>query len=198
LRNAALGAYADDPVNRVDQWEADAHSQGWDTRQTVAGVTELLAPDEIACYLGCKSGSRLIRRRRLRYVSKEGVPEVLAMIADTWTPVDIARRKINGVAPLLQESNQVYPGGIYRALGFRQVKCEDDIQVRMPTPEEAALLHLPTGTPVGQHSRVGIDHAGRRVRVLVSVWAGDRQRLRYELDVPEQVSHAEPEEVGDC
>ncbi|MEV8480375.1 UTRA domain-containing protein, partial [Streptomyces sp. NPDC051173] len=111
--------------------------------------------------------------------------EMLAMIADTWTPLDIAHRKIDGLAPLLENTNVTYPGGIYRALGFRQQRFEDEIQVRMPNPEERELLHLSVGTPVGQHARVGIDQTGRRVRVLVSVWAGDRQRVTYELDVPE-------------
>ncbi|WP_428962598.1 GntR family transcriptional regulator [Micromonospora fluostatini] len=186
LTRFELGAYSDDPTNRVDQWESDAQAEGWSTRQVVAGVTELAAPDEVARYLDCAPGTRLIRRRRLRYVSRQGIPEQLAMIADTWTPVDIARMEIDGVAPLLQETNVVYPGGIYRALGFRQVHYKDEIQVRMPTPDEAALLDVQPGTPVGQHARVGIDSTGRRVRVLVSTFAGDRQLLRYELDVPER------------
>jgi GntR family transcriptional regulator len=186
LTRFELGAYADDPANGVDQWESDAQTEGWSTRQLVAGVAELAAPDEVARYLDCAPGTRLVRRRRLRYVSRTDVPEQLAMIADTWTPVDIARMEINGVAPLLKEQNVVYPGGIYRALGFRQVQYRDEIQVRMPTPEEADLLDVQPGTPVGQHARVGIDSSGRRVRVLVSVFAGDRQFLRYELEVPEQ------------
>ncbi len=186
LTRFELGAYADDPDNHIDQWEADAHSEGWDARQIVADVAELAAPDEVARYLRVKHGTRLVRRRRLRYVSKPGVPERLAMIADTWTPLGIARQKIDGVAPLLQPTSVVYPGGIYRALGFRQVQFHDEIQVRMPTPDEADLLHVQPGTPVGQHARIGIDATGRRVRVLVSVFAGDRQRLRYDLDVPER------------
>jgi GntR family transcriptional regulator len=184
LTKFEFGSYVDDPINAVDQWEADAHSEGWGTRQTVAGVAELAAPDSIAEYLGCRPGSRLVRRRRLRHVTKPGIPERLAMIADTWTPVDIARMEIDGVAPLLEEKNVVYPGGIYRALGFRQVRYEDDIQARMPTPEEATLLNMEPG-PVGQHARVGIDASGRRVRVLVSTFPGDLLRVRYALDVPE-------------
>lgn len=186
LSRFELGAYSDDPINRVDQWESDAHAEGWDARQVVSDVDELAAPDEVARYLRVKPGTRLIRRRRLRYVRKAGVPEMLAMIADTWTPLAIARKKINGVSPLLENSNQTYPGGIYRALGYRQVRFEDEIQARMPTPEEAELLHLQVGTPVGQHARVGIDASGKRVRALISVFAGDRQRLTYELDVPER------------
>jgi GntR family transcriptional regulator len=185
LTKFEFGAYVDDPINEVDQWEADAHSEGWSTRQIVAGVAELAAPDQIAQYIGCRAGSRLVRRRRLRYVAKPGVQERLATIADTWTPVAIARMEIDGVAPLLEERNLVYPGGIYRALGFRQVRFEDEIQVRMPTPEEADLLSMEPGTPVGQHARVGIDASGQRVRVLVSTYAGDLLRARYSLDVPE-------------
>ena len=186
LSRFELGAYSDDPVNRVDQWEADAQAEGWTTRQVVAGVTELPAPVDVARYLRCAPGTRLIRRRRLRFVSRDGQPEMAAMVADTWTPLDIARMEIDGVAPLLSDSNVVYPGGIYRALGFRQVRFCDEIQVRMPTTEETTLLRLSVGTPVGQHARIGIDQSGRRVRVLISVWAGDRQRLMYELDVPER------------
>lgn len=185
LTKFELGAYSDDVINQVDQWEADAHSEGWQTRQVVSAVEELPATSEVARYLGCEAGNRLVRRRRLRYVSRPGHQEVLAMIADTWTPLDIARQEIDGVAPLLQQTNVVYPGGIYRALGYRQTQFHDEIQVRMPTPEEATLLDSQPGTPVGQHARVGIDVSGRRVRVLISVWAGDRQRLRYNLDVPE-------------
>lgn len=185
LTKFELGAYVDDPDNQVDQWEADVHSEGWEPRQVVTNVAELAAPDDVARYLGVKPGTRLIRRRRLRYVSKAGIPEQVAMVADTWTPLAIARMKIDGVAPLMQTTSVVYSGGIYRALGFRQVKFRDEIQVRMPTPEESDLLHMQPGTPIGQHARVGIDDSGRCVRVLISVFAGDRQRLRYDLDVPE-------------
>jgi GntR family transcriptional regulator len=186
LTKFELGAYSDDPVNRVDQWEADAHSDGWDTRQLVTGVDELEATPEVARYLQCKPGTRLVRRRRLRYVHRAQAQEQLAMIADTWTPLDIADMEIDGVAPLRRVENVVYPGGIYRALGFRQVLFSDEITVRMPTPEEARLLDQQPGTSVGQHARVGIDATGRRVRVLLSVFSGDALRLSYDLPVPEK------------
>ncbi|WP_459964133.1 GntR family transcriptional regulator [Nocardia sp. IFM 10818] len=189
LTKFELGAYSDDPVNRIDQWESDAHADGWDTRQIVAGVDELEAPPEVARYLQCRPGCRLVRRRRLRYVRKPQVPEQLAMIADTWTPLDIANMEIDGVAPLRTTDNVVYPGGIYRALGFHQVQFSDEITIRMPTPEEAALLDQQPGTPVGQHARTGIDATGRRVRVLLSVFSGDALRLRYDLRVPDNRPH---------
>jgi GntR family transcriptional regulator len=185
LTKFELGAYSDDPVNMVDQWEADATADGWSTRQVVAEVAELPATPQVAKYLQCKVGTMLLRRRRLRYVSKPTSPEQLAMIADTWTPLDIANMEIDGVAPLRVETNVVYPGGIYRALGFRQVQFQDEITVRMPEPDEAELLDQQPGTPVGQHARVGVDANGRRVRVLLSVFSGDALRLAYHLHVPE-------------
>lgn len=189
LTKFELGAYSDDPINRIDQWESDAHADGWETRQVVASVEEMEAPPEVARYMECRPGTRLLRRRRLRFVRKPQVPEQLAMVADTWTPLDIANLEIDGVAPLRAANNVVYPGGIYRALGFNQVQFSDEITIRMPTPEEATLLDQQPGTPVGQHARVGIDATGRRVRVLLSVFSGDALRLRYDLRVPDTRPH---------
>lgn len=56
----------------------------------------------------------------------------------------------------------------------------------MPTDAEAELMDLKPGTPVGQHARVGVDQNGRRVRVLVQTWAGDRQVITYDMPVPER------------
>ena len=75
------------------------------------------------------------------------------------------------------------PGGIIYSLGIRQVKFIDELRSRMPSDEEAELLLLPKGTPVGEHARIGIDDQDQRIRVLVSVFAGDRQFVRYELAV---------------
>jgi hypothetical protein len=43
-------------------------------------------------------------------------------------------------------------------------------------------LHLPSGTPVGQHTRVGYGKDGQPVRVMVTVFAGDRHYLVYDQD----------------
>lgn len=183
-----LGAYTDDPSRGRDQWHAGVRDAGWVPRQVVDSAVGLPAPIQIAAFLDLEPGELVIRRRRLRYVSKPdaGIGETLAMIADTWTPVDIAQMKINGVAPLLTNADVTLPGGIYHALGFRQVQFLDQIDARMPTDEEAELMDLPPGTAVGQHARIGIDQTGRRVRVLIQTWAGDRQVITYALPVPER------------
>lgn len=184
-----LGAYTDDPTAGKDQWLTGVEAADWTGRQVVVSVSELPAPPQVAEFLELeKPGTPAVRRRRLRLVSRpeEGIPERVAMIADTWTPPDIAYKLIDGRAPLMSPEDTTLPGGIYHALGFRQVRFIDNIEVRMPTAEEAELMSLSPGTAVGQHARIGIDETGRRVRVLIHVWAGDRQVITYDLPVPER------------
>lgn len=195
-----LGAYVDDPARGLDQWQSGVRDAGWTPRQVVDGAVGLPAPPQVAGFLEVDPGELVIRRRRLRYVSKpeDGIGEMLSMIADTWTPLDIAQMKIGGVAPLLSNTDVTLPGGIYHALGFRQIRFVDVIESRMPTDDEAQLMELPAGTPVGQHTRIGIDDNGRRVRALVQTWAGDRQVIVYDLPVPERrLPEATPDRESD-
>jgi len=183
-----LGAYVDDPANGKDQWLAGVEAAKWEGRQVVISVDELVVPNQVAQFLELPEGSRAVRRRRLRLVSRpeEGVAERVAMIADTWTPIDIAYKLLDGRAPLMSPDDVTLPGGIYHALGFRQTEFVDYIEVRMPSRAEAELMQLPAGAAVGQHARVGIDETGRRVRVLIHTWAGDRQIIKYHHAVPER------------
>ncbi|MBB3053517.1 GntR family transcriptional regulator [Prauserella isguenensis] len=180
------GAYTDDPAQAVDQWKADVEQQGWTPRQVVT-VTWMAAPSDIAEMLDVSEGTMLARRRRLRMVSRPPQDsEMPVMLADTWAPEDVAVRTVTGedgqeFAPFLVERDVVVTGGIFRAIGCEQREFEDRIVPRMPTPDEVELLDLQPGSPVGQHARIGIDHSGRRVRVLVSTWVGERQVLRYRL-----------------
>lgn len=183
-----LGAYTDDPTAGRDQWKLGVEAAGWVPRQVVAGVDVLAATTQVAEWLQLPVGETVVRRRRLRYVSNpdHGIDWVLAMVADTWTPYDIAQMEVDGVAPLLSPTDVTLPGGIYHALGFRQVQFLDSIEARIPTDEEIALMDLLPGTAVGQHARIGVDQSGRRVRVLVQIWAGDKQVITYQMPVPER------------
>ncbi|MEU4513515.1 UTRA domain-containing protein [Nonomuraea wenchangensis] len=75
------------------------------------------------------------------------------------------------------------PGhGLPASIGRTQARLVDEIQTRMPTKDESARLGLPAGTPVAEHMRTGHDAEGRPVRVMITVAAGDRHILVYELD----------------
>ncbi|WP_189214486.1 GntR family transcriptional regulator [Actinokineospora fastidiosa] len=175
--------YRDDAVRGVDQWLNDVEHQGWEGRQQVT-VTTRAATADVARWLDMEPDTRVVRRRRIRSVRKApGIEWIPVMVADSWFPEDVANRTVDGVAPLLLERDITMPGGIIRSIGIRQAKFVDEIRARMPRDEEVTLLALPAGTPVGEHARIGIDDTGRRIRVLVSVFAGDRQFVRYELPV---------------
>lgn len=167
----------DDPGKGIDAWDHDMQEQGRKPRQEVS-VSYLPAPGYVAEKLQVEPGLMLVRRRRLRYAD-----DVPVTIADSWFERDVAERQVNGVAPLLEAKDVQMPGGIIRSIGIRQVKFIDEIRVRMPSTEEAGLLTLPAGSPVGQHARVGIDNEGRRIRVIVSVFPGHRINCMYELEV---------------
>lgn len=60
---------------------------------------------------------------------------------------------------------------------------DDEITVRMPIAEEANLLKLSEGSPVGQVACVGLDEHEQPVRVIITVFPSHRLNLRYRLAV---------------
>nr|WP_167305432.1 GntR family transcriptional regulator [Saccharomonospora piscinae] len=182
------GTYQDDPARAIDQWKADVEAQGWTGAQTIT-VDWIPASPQIAGLLRIEPGATVLRRRRVRSVSRlPRVREMPVMIADAYLTEEVARRTTTDVdgtefAPALTERDVVLPAGFLRSIGVHQARHEDWITPRMPTEDEIRLLDLHPGTPVGEHSRVGYDADDRPVRVLVSVWPGDRQIVRYDLPV---------------
>jgi len=94
-------------------------------------------------------------------------------------------------------------GGIWgpRSAGFGNQCLACDLLLRARLP--AGPLHRPhrgpdadrrrgrphvmsvsPGTAVGQYARIGIDETGRRVRVLIQIWAGDRQVISATFPSP--------------
>jgi GntR family transcriptional regulator len=166
------GARRDSPDTGMDDWSAGIMDEGRTPRQIVT-VSIAPAPANIARWLEIPTGELAVRRHRRRLV--DDVPHQLAT---SWFPESIARN-----TPLMEERDVVMPGGVLAATGHPQRLVRDEITVRMPTPTEADQLELPMGTPVGQHVRIGIGLDDRPVRVMVTVFPGDRQVLAYELSV---------------
>jgi GntR family transcriptional regulator len=75
------------------------------------------------------------------------------------------------------------PQGTTRLLaerGHLQVAFREEISTRMPTPEEASILDLGAGTPVLEYVRTAYT-TQRPVRVTITTFAGDRNRIVYTL-----------------
>nr|WP_306970752.1 UTRA domain-containing protein [Streptomyces afghaniensis] len=60
---------------------------------------------------------------------------------------------------------------------------QDRSRTRMPTPEEAAVLHLPSGVPVIEVLHTSLDQEAEPFEVSRYVHRADRTGLLYELPV---------------
>jgi GntR family transcriptional regulator len=177
LHTFERGHRRDDPTTGIDEWRADMLDQGVKPHYVIS-VRILPAPADIAHYLHLDPGAMVLCRRRVRYAD-----DCPVAIADSWFPEETGRRTVDGFAPLLAERDVVMTGGIVHALGLAQHWLDDEITVRMPTTEEANLLELSEGSPVGQVTRVGLGEHDQPLRVIITVFPGHRLKLRYRLKV---------------
>ena len=77
------------------------------------------------------------------------------------------------------------PGGTYARIedrGHRLASAREELQARMPTPEEQKLLRLDPGVPVVALIRTAYDSDGKAVEVFDGVAAAGQARLRLRRD----------------
>ncbi|MGW1189294.1 GntR family transcriptional regulator [Streptomyces sp. NPDC002559] len=155
----------------MDDWSAAITMAGRVPAQEVK-VSTAPAPSDVATWLEIRPGTPVVIRERIRTVDDHPF-----QLSTSWFPGSIA------TGTLLEEPGDVaVPGGILKSIGHPQQHVRDEISIRMPTPEESERLHLPPGTPVAQHIRIGYgEHVP--VRVMRTIAPGDRHVLVYELDV---------------
>ncbi|MEV7628797.1 GntR family transcriptional regulator [Actinoplanes sp. NPDC089786] len=157
-----------------DAWFGEVRAQGYEPAQDFR-VEIMAVPAEIAERLSVEADSHAAVRRCVRLIN--GRPSSLQ---DTWYPMDLCE-----LIPELLSPKDI-PQGTTRLLaerGWPQPAVEDDLTAAMPTPDEARLLALPPGTPVLRFLRTGFSPQ-RPVRVSVTVFAGNMNRLIYTLGDP--------------
>ncbi len=151
-------------------WEADTAAQNRSFTATV-DVSRGRAPDEIAERLRVPAGSEVIVRRRLHSV--DGQP---LQLSAAYLPAEIAAG-----TPIAEPD--AGPGGTYARLdelGFRLKRFVEEVQARMPTPEEVRRLALLPGVPVITVTRVAYTSTGP-VEVNEIVVNSDLYVLEYEI-----------------
>jgi GntR family transcriptional regulator len=155
-----------------DTYFGEVEEQGYEPSQSFSLAIERLS-DEMAARLHVEAGTTAAVRRCLRRVNgkptstQDGYyPQWLTQdVPELLSPDDI---KI-GTTRLLAER------------GFQQVAYRDELMARMPTPEHVRMLGLARGVPVLYYIRTGVTAEKRPVRVTVSLFAGDRNRVVYTL-----------------
>ena len=158
-------------ADRPDDWHTDAYFT--EVRQPTQRFDMRIDPASLAVAqrLRVEEGEAVVVRRMIRYV--DGEPW---SIQDSSYPMDIAQQ-----AGLLVPHD--LPGGTVRAMAERghvEIGYRDELTTRMPTPEEAQTLDLGAGVPVLAYVRTCYTK-DRPVRLTQTIFAGDRNRLVYEL-----------------
>ena len=100
----------------------------------------------------------------------------------SFYPMDFAVKM-----PQLRMAEDIPEGAvslIRETLGFKQVGWSDEIKVRPPTDEEARFFNLPfgrTGVQIIEVRRTAYDQDGHPIRLTVTSYPADRNRLAYQV-----------------
>lgn len=151
-------------------WEADTAVENRSFTSTIE-VSRERSPERIAERLCIERGSEVVVRRRLHAVDRQPL-----QLSAAYLPVDIAAD-----SPVAEPDTG--PGGTYARLeemGFALQRFVEEVQARMPNPEEVHRLALLPGVPVISIVRTA-HTATRPVEVNEMVVNSDLYILEYEI-----------------
>ncbi|MGC0421590.1 GntR family transcriptional regulator [Embleya sp. AB8] len=163
----------------VANFNAEAAAQGLRAEQRILAVETVPTPPEIAQRLGIDPGVPSIVRRRRFLVNGEPMQLVDGYYpAKRFAGTAVAKspRIRGGVSRLIED-----PHG---PIGQRIVQFVEDLEIRMPTPEETADLVIPPGVPLARVFRTAYVSSGEVLEVLDSRVPCDRHVFQYVIDVP--------------
>lgn len=146
-------------------------------RQQLLGVGRAPAPAEVADAFGVTAGAEMIRRQHL-VRSDEDQPVELG--ASWFRPEDAENtslvRELAYGRPLYQEVEEV--------TGRRYATAADHLTARLPTREEAQILHIRADTPVLHLLHIAYDDDRRPIEVAQATWPGPMTTLTETYRVP--------------
>jgi GntR family transcriptional regulator len=131
------------------------------------------ASEPIADALRIKEGDQVVSRHYQRFI--DGIPFSLQT---SFYPMGLVLRG----APRLIEARDIAEGTVVyldKELGVKQVGYRDSIQVRPPNDQEARFFRIPVDgqMPVFEVYRIVFDQELERVRLTITVYPADRNRL---------------------
>ncbi|WP_392900792.1 GntR family transcriptional regulator [Streptomyces sp. LN699] len=156
-------------------WETACAEQGLDGRMKVVHVARGEGPPDVAELLGVAPDAELLHRRRYAMIGSDDVVQV----QHVWYAAALADEA--GIS-----SDGKVIGGIFGALaaaGHVPATASEQIDSRMPTPNEAAQLKISGKVPVIAVQRLTKAADGRVLEVLRSTAPADRVQLTYD-DLP--------------
>jgi GntR family transcriptional regulator len=203
---AGQGTFVIEKINPyVTTLTGDPQSGGGDETVYIAEVTASNRTSEIsdprvevqkadrvvANNLRIEVGAQVVSRHQQRFI--DGLPWSLQT---SFYPMTLVQQ---GAARLL-EATSIDGGAVAylaQTCGIQQAGYRDTISVRVPDETEARFFKIPTDGRVSVFEifRVGFDKKGNRLRLTITVYPSDRNRLRIDVGaVPPRVSRAKNED----
>jgi GntR family transcriptional regulator len=158
----------------TDTFQADLKAQPIERTGYHTIEVEVLddPPEQVCARLELEEGEQVLVRRRVHFVDDR-----TSHIGDTYYPYKLVKGSD------IETPDQLDRGGnrVLQELGHEVVRRNDEISVRMPTPQEAQLLQIASGVPIMETLRTGYDAEGTPVALYFGVWPGDRHIMTYEV-----------------
>jgi GntR family transcriptional regulator len=145
------------------------------------------ANEAIADALRIKEGDQVVGRHYQRFI--DGVPFSLQT---SFYPMSLVLR---GATRLIEATDIPEGTVVYLSdkLGVQQAGYRDSIQVRPPDDQEAPFFRIPADgqIPVFEIYRIAFDESGDRIRLTITIYPVDRNRLLINVGaVPARESDA--------
>jgi GntR family transcriptional regulator len=174
-----LGSDRYSPRHREDgipPFQSECARQGKVGRVEMLSVERVIPPIDIAERLELPPRQRsVVRRESVSYADDDPVHRVT-----TWIPWSIAR----GTG--LTRADTGHAKGIYGVFedqGHHMTRLREEVDARMPTPDEIDLLRVPSGVPVLDVLHTSIDQDGRAYELTRFVMRADLTGLVYNTPV---------------
>ena len=131
------------------------------------------ANEAIADALRIKEGDQVVGRHYQRFI--DGVPFSLQT---SFYPMSLV---LQGATRLIEATDIPEGTVVYLSdkLGVKQAGYRDSIQVRPPDDQEAPFFRIPADgqIPVFEIYRIAFDENGKRIRLTITIYPVDRNRL---------------------
>lgn len=152
--------------------QAEVEGRGLSWRQEVLELSTVPAPEWVADWFEIDAEEPVFVRRRRTWI--ENTP---TQLADSYYLLE----DVEGTAIMREDTG---PGGGFARLeekGLRLRRFREELEARMPTPEETRGLQLGLGVPVVELHRISYTDE-RPVEVFRSVMVASGHRFAYNFD----------------
>jgi len=159
--------YAVAPRTRFSEW-IRRHNKEPSGR--VLQLLETVADRQVANGLGIRTGGRVVLLERLGYADERPVG-----LTSHYFP----SARLRGILEALRATPRITEA--LRAVGIADyMRQVTRVTARLPTGEEAELLHMPRNRPVLMTENVNVDRAGQVVEFAVGCYPTPRVQIVFE------------------